>query len=62
MKKEKYLTPMAEEIRLSHESFVCASAHLGDYPIHPASIGGLDMRGTDQLGLGSFDSFNLLSF
>lgn len=37
MRKELYLTPVAQEIHLSHEAFVCASANLEDIPIKPAS-------------------------
>ena len=62
MKKSMYLVPVAQEIRLSHESFVCASANanLGDIPINTASMDGFDMLGTDQLG--GLGGFNTISF
>lgn len=47
MKKEQYLVPLAQEICLNQESFVCASANLGDIPISPASMDGFDMLGID---------------
>ena len=55
-----YLVPVAQEIRLSHEAFVCASATLGDIPISPASTDGFDMLGTDELGLGGLGSLGSL--
>lgn len=58
MKKSMYLVPVAQEIRLSHEAFVCASANLGDIPISPASTEGFDMLGTDELGLGGFNTIS----
>lgn len=65
MKKEQYLVPLAQEICLNQESFVCASANLGDIPISPASMEGFDMLGTDELGLGGLGSLggmNMFSF
>lgn len=56
MKKSMYLVPLAQEICLNQESFVCASANLGDIPISPASMEGFDMLGTDELGLGGLGS------
>jgi hypothetical protein len=55
-----YLVPLAQEICLNQESFVCASANLGDIPISPASMDGFDMLGTDQLG--GLGGLNTISF
>lgn len=62
MKKEQYLVPLAQEICLNQESFVCASANanLGDIPINPASMDGFDMLGMDQLG--GLGGLNTISF
>lgn len=60
MKKSMYLVPLAQEVCLNQESFVCASANLGDIPISPASMDGFDMLGTDQLG--GLGGLNTISF
>lgn len=65
MKKEQYLVPLAQEICLNQESFVCASANanLGDIPINPASMDGFDMLGLDGLdGLGGLGGLTTIGF